>query len=182
MTKTIKVYTDGACSKNPGPGGYAAIFRFDTKIVSVSGRSPSTTNNRMELSAVTAAYSKIIEFTTNGKDLGSKHQKLCYEIVSDSSYVVNSIKNKWVSRWHKAGWVNGKGSKVKNKDLWKKFLVLEKVVESLGVKVQISKVKGHSGDSMNELADKTAVLERLLVAEEEKLGDDWDEEWSNDYE
>lgn len=178
--KKVKVYTDGACSKNPGPGGYAAIFRFDEKIVSVSGRDPSTTNNRMELSAVTAAYEKIIELTTKQEKIDRKHQNTCYEIVSDSSYVVNSIKNGWVSKWSKAGWINGKGSKVKNRDLWKKFLVLKEVIESLGVVVSISKVKGHSGDSMNELADKTAVLERLLVAEEETLGDDLNEEWDND--
>lgn len=133
-----KVYTDGACLGNPGPGGWAWIVDDDRFH---SGGEARTTNQRMELTAVIRALE-----TFEGD----------VEIHSDSTYVVNCFNNNWWKRWLATGWRNSKGDPVANSDLWKALLPL---VLDQGRKVEFYWVKGHSGDELNERADRLAQAE-----------------------
>lgn len=146
----IKVYTDGACSGNPGPGGWAALLLIKSEKakdkVTVKGGEKQTTNNRMELQAVVKALSFIHK---NMKDYECKIQ-----IFSDSSYVVNSVNNKSLHKWSLNGWKTTKDTDVVNQDLWKKLLVLISKTHPKFVKV-----KGHSGNKFNDYVDKAAVNE-----------------------
>jgi ribonuclease HI len=133
-TETI-VYTDGSCLGNPGPGGWAWAVpggRF------ASGAEPSTTNQRMELTAVVRALEAI-----DGP----------LAVHSDSTYVVNCFRDKWWQGWLRRGWKNTAGKPVANRDLWEPLIAM--VVES-GRPVRFSWVKGHSGDVMNDQVDLLA--------------------------
>ena len=138
MTKDIiKIYTDGACSGNPGKGGWGAILLYQDKEKTISGFDPETTNNRMELIAVIEAL-KIIK----------KNIKI--EIYTDSNYVKDGI-TKWIFSWKKNGWKNSKKQVVKNADLWQE---LDLLVQKYNV--EFFWVKGHNGDKYNEIADELA--------------------------
>ena len=133
-----KIYTDGACSGNPGNGGWGAvIFDQDDKQKNISGSEKNTTNNRMELLAAIMSLKKI---------------KTDSEVVifTDSTYVKNGI-TEWMKNWKKNGWKNSNRKPVKNKDLWVK---LDKLCESNSVSWKW--VKGHSTNEFNNLADKLA--------------------------
>ena len=136
MGKKITIYTDGACSGNPGKGGWAAVIIEDKNEKTISGSEPLTTNNRMELSAVINAL----------KEVGSA--KL--DIYTDSKYVKNGIES-WIKNWKINGWMTAAKQPVKNKDLWLELdtLVSEKVI---GWKW----VKGHSNDRYNTIVDEAA--------------------------
>lgn len=141
----IRIYTDGACSGNPGPGGWGVVFISDKGIEKLSGSEKQTTNNRMELIAVVKALCKI------RKD--QRHKNNSYEIYSDSAYVINAINNNWIKNWKANGWKTVKGTEIKNKDLWVRF---DKAFSGLKVKPKFIKVKGHSGNQYNEYVDKIA--------------------------
>ena len=133
-----KIYTDGACSGNPGPGGWGAvIFDQDNKQKNISGSEKNTTNNRMELLAAIMSLKKI---------------KTDSEVVffTDSTYVKNGI-TEWMKNWKKNGWKNSSKKPVKNKDLWVK---LDKLCEANSVSWKW--VKGHSTNEFNNLADELA--------------------------
>lgn len=149
----IRVFTDGACSDNPGPGGWAAVFNIKNKCIKISGCEEDTTNNRMELSAVVNVLNKIISW--------ENHYDNTYEIYSDSAYVVNAINNCWIVKWKMNGWKTTKEKDVKNKDLWESCYELLNVIKELKVNVKFIKVKGHSGNTFNELVDKIAKEESL---------------------
>ena len=136
MGKKITIYTDGACSGNPGKGGWAAVIIEDKNEKTISGSEPLTTNNRMELSAVINAL----------KEVGSA--KL--DIYTDSKYVKNGIES-WIKNWKINGWMTAAKQPVKNKDLWLELdtLVSEKAI---GWKW----VKGHSNDHYNTIVDEAA--------------------------
>ena len=141
----VVLYTDGACSGNPGPGGWAFVMRHlpSGKELERSGGAENTTNNRMELQAVVEGLSTLKRSTT-------------VLIVSDSAYVLNGLSS-WIKSWKRNGWKRKEGSKmveVKNVDLWKRLdeLVAEHEVE-------FSKIKGHSGHPENERCDEMAVAE-----------------------
>jgi len=136
----IYLYTDGACSGNPGPGGYAAIIIRGGHEFVVSGFDPVTTNNRMELKAVIEGIREIPE--------GSEVQ-----IISDSNYVLQGLEE-WISDWKKKGWKTAGNKKVKNQDLWKE---LDSIIPKY--EVEYVKVKGHSGDEYNERVDSLAKKE-----------------------
>lgn len=138
MSDAITVYTDGACSGNPGPGGWAWAVSRD--LCDSGGESP-TTNQRME---VTAAWRAVQNFSGEYSSI---------EIVSDSTYVVKCFNDKWHVGWLKRGWKNSAGKPIANKDLWEPFI---KDVLSHG-NVTFTWVKGHSGDVMNDLVDQLAV-------------------------
>ncbi|MDA7705313.1 ribonuclease HI [Rickettsiales bacterium] len=133
----IKIYTDGACSGNPGKGGWGAILLYNDKEKRINGFDPDTTNNRMELKAVIEAL-KIIK----------KNIKI--QIYTDSSYVKDGI-TKWIFNWKKNGWKNSKKQEVKNANLWQE---LDALVQQYDV--EFFWVKGHSGDKYNEIADELA--------------------------
>ena len=154
----IRIYTDGACSENPGPGGWASIWVSDNGIKVISGNNPNTTNNQMELTAVVVSLRRVRNFlTTSSNPWMSKE----YEIYSDSAYVVNSINNNWIDRWMLNDWKTSKGDDVKNVELWMECLRLLSKIRQSGVKITFIKVKGHSGDTLNEYADEIAKKEVL---------------------
>lgn len=133
----IRIYTDGACRGNPGPGGWGAIILLKEKRQEISGNEEYTTNNRMELKAVIEAIKHI------------KHLKCkTIEIYSDSAYVVNAVKNGWLKRWKWNGWKTRADEMVKNQDLWKE---MDKLLSEH--RINIVKIKGHSGDKHNERVD-----------------------------
>ena len=142
------VYADGACSGNPGPGGYAFIIMNENKdvLLKVSGSKSKATNNQMELTAIVRALVHIRSFENH-------HRKQTVTIYSDSAYCVNAIEEGWIFTWKKNGWKTKAGREVKNIDLW---LELYRFLTSTRMEIQAVKVKGHSGDKYNELVDKAA--------------------------
>jgi len=145
----VRIYTDGACSCNPGPGGWAAIILLPNKVVAIDGNDQRTTNNRMELQAV-------VEGLRFAKSLGHAN----VDVYSDSAYVVNAVGKEWLKKWKNNGWKAASGEDVKNKDLWLQLLGL------LGRYIRIIKVKGHSGDTFNEKADILARAQVDLIKEQ----------------
>lgn len=145
--KLVEIYTDGACSYNPGPGGWGAILMYNGKEKRISGGDQNTTNNRMELLAVINALSCLKE-------------KCRVNLYSDSAYVVNAYLQGWVENWKKNGW-KSQNKQVKNLDLWQK---LDELVNSH--QVQFIKVKGHSSNKYNNECDAMArsEVDKILEA------------------
>jgi ribonuclease HI len=135
----ITIYTDGACSGNPGPGGWGAVLFYGDKIKEISGAEEETTNQRMELTAVLEALKAL------------KVRDWNVVVYSDSAYIVNAFRQDWIGKWTQNGWKNSKKEKVANQDLWK--ALLEQTQRN---RVRIEKVKGHSGDRWNERCDELA--------------------------
>tara|TARA_B110000483_G_scaffold154841_1_gene183957 strand:- start:375 stop:806 length:432 start_codon:yes stop_codon:yes gene_type:complete len=133
----INIYTDGACSGNPGPGGWGVYIDNNGLIKEISGSELETTNNRMELKAVIEA-------------LKNFDSKVNINIFTDSKYVMDGA-NKWIINWKKNGWKNSKKEPVKNKDLWVELDNLLKIH-----KINWTWVKGHDGNYGNERADYLA--------------------------
>ena len=132
------IYTDGACSGNPGPGGWGAvIFDNDNKQKNISGSEENTTNNRMELSAAIMALEEV-----------NKNSEIT--IYTDSTYVKNGI-TEWVLKWKENGWKNSNKEPVKNKDLWEKLVNLCEQNT-----INWKWVKGHASNKYNNLADELA--------------------------
>lgn len=137
LAKEIHIYTDGACSGNPGPGGWGAVLLYGTHEKELHGGEPETTNNRMELTAAIKALDAIKE-------------SCVIHIHTDSTYVKDGI-TKWIHNWKKNGWRNASKKPVKNADLWQE---LEAAVGSHTVEWHW--VKGHSGHPRNDQADTLA--------------------------
>lgn len=150
MNDIFEIYTDGACSGNPGPGGWSYVFNTDEGWCVKGGHYTETTNNRMELTAVVNACRLIVKLLLD-------HSIEEAKILTDSSYVYNSIKQNWLAVWQRNSWKNKAGNSVKNKDLWREFIELWKLIDGRAV---IVKVAGHAGNNGNELADKHAVFQR----------------------
>lgn len=143
----LRIFTDGACSGNPGPGGWAIVVNRNEKCDVLSGGDKETTNNRMELTAAIRA----VDYVLKHKLLDGEYTGV--DIISDSAYVVNAINKAWLHAWKMNGWKTASKSDVANKDLWQ--IMYSKYVLCNG-KVKFVKVKGHSGNSFNEMADKEA--------------------------
>lgn len=141
MSKEICLYTDGACSGNPGPGGWGAILTYSGHERVLSGGEPDTTNNRMELTAVIQGLSALRE-------------RCQVTIYSDSKYVLDAIEKGWAKKWQQNGWMRGKGQPALNPDLWEKLLSL-----LAGHDIKLCWVRGHAGHPMNERCDQLAVAE-----------------------
>ena len=141
----VIIYTDGACSGNPGPGGWGSILMYKDIKKEISGGKQDTTNNVMELTAVIEGL-KLLKFPCKVK------------LYSDSAYVVNAFTQKWIYGWLKNGWKNSNKEPVKNKELWQELYDLTKVHE-----VEFIKVKGHSDNEYNNRCDELArnAIERL---------------------
>lgn len=138
MEKKITIYTDGACSGNPGPGGWGALLMYGSTIREIAGYSPATTNNRMELSAAIEALEALKE-------------PCCVDLYSDSSYLVNAINEGWLKRWTVNNWKTSTKKNVENIDLWKKILKLLTLHT-----ITFHKVKGHSDNPYNNRCDTLA--------------------------
>ena len=136
--KTVTIYTDGACSGNPGPGGWCAILEYQGREKMISGGEESTTNNRMELMAVIVA-------------LEALNRPCDVEVHSDSQYVVNAFNKHWIDGWKKRGWKTANKQPVKNRDLWERLLTAKSKH-----KVEFIWVKGHAGHELNERCDELA--------------------------
>jgi len=139
--KTVEIFTDGACSGNPGPGGWGAILRYNGHEKELSGGEAHTTNNRMELSAVLNALMALKE-------------ECNVVLTSDSKYVVDSVEKGWVYGWKKKGWKKSDGKPALNVDLWEQLLPL-----LTKHKVTFNWIKGHAGHPENERCDRLAVME-----------------------
>lgn len=135
--KNVTIYTDGACSGNPGPGGWAAVLLYNNKEKHLVGTEANTTNNRMELTAAI-------------RGLQALKESCQVNLYTDSKYLKDGIEI-WIHSWIKNNWKNSSKSAVKNQDLWQELNSLMN-----RHKVQLFWVKGHSGDPLNELADKLA--------------------------
>lgn len=143
--KQITIYTDGACSGNPGPGGWGAILRFGEQQKELSGGAGETTNNRMELMGVISALEALKE-------------PCQVSLYTDSQYIVNAINEGWLSGWQKRGWRRKEGP-VKNVDLWMSLIPLLETHH-----VTFIWVKGHADNPYNNRCDELAVTERLKFA------------------
>lgn len=141
MRKQVKIYTDGACSGNPGPGGYGAILMYEENKKEISGGEKETTNNKMELMAAIVALETLKE----------PCDVLLY---SDSAYLVNAYNQNWIEGWKKKNWKNSTKQDVKNRELWER---LEK--QTAIHNVTFIKVKGHSDNEFNNRCDELAVME-----------------------
>ncbi len=145
MNKTVEIYTDGACSGNPGPGGWGAVLRYGEHERELSGGEADTTNNRMELMAAIVALEELKRPCT-------------IKLTTDSQYVRKGI-TEWLAGWKKKNWLTASRQPVKNVDLWQR---LEQA--TLGHTIEWCWVKGHSGHPDNERADDLAREAALAVA------------------
>lgn len=139
--KTVELYTDGACSGNPGPGGYGAILRYCGAEKEISGGEKNTTNNRMELTAVI-------------EGLKALKEPCIVKITTDSKYFSDALCKGWLNSWQKNNWRKSDRKEVLNVDLWKELLSLMEIHT-----LEINWVKGHAGHPENERCDKLAVSE-----------------------
>lgn len=137
--KEIDIYTDGACSGNPGPGGWGVVLIYQENKKELSGYQPETTNNRMELFAAIQGLSALKE-------------SCVVNLYSDSSYLVNAFEKHWIEKWLRNGWKTSTKSPVENQDLWKLLLIHVRKHQ-----VRFIKVKGHSDNQYNNRCDEMAV-------------------------
>lgn len=144
--KTVTIYTDGACSGNPGPGGWAAVLMCDGKEREISGFEPHTTNQRMELCAAI-------------EGLRALKCPCSVKLHSDSAYLINAFRQNWLKNWVVNGWQNSQKKPVENRDLWEELLRLTKIHQ-----VDWIKVPGHRDNEYNNRCDllaRTAIKENL---------------------
>ncbi|MBR2672488.1 MAG: ribonuclease HI [Oscillospiraceae bacterium] len=139
--KKVTIYTDGACSGNPGPGGWGAVLIYNGVEKQISGFEAETTNNRMELTAAIIA-------------LETLKYPCSVELWSDSTYLVNSIEKGWFYSWQRNNWRNSQKKEVPNKDLWIRLRAQMDIHD-----VSFNWVEGHKGNKYNEICDKLAVSE-----------------------
>ena len=151
--KEVTIYTDGACSGNPGPGGWGAVLCYKGTEKELSGGEAMTTNNRMELTAAVSALKAL------------KEPCRVY-LYSDSKYLVDSLMKGWVIAWEKRGWVKADKKPALNADLWQELLRLDKVHE-----ITYHWVKGHADDDYNNRCDELAVARRDEYAARGRRGD-----------
>lgn len=139
--KKVEIFTDGACSGNPGPGGWGAVLRCGTAEKELSGGEKSTTNNRMELTAVISALSAL-------------KQPCIVTLCSDSKYVIDAVTKGWAKSWQKNNWIKSDKKPALNADLWERLLALLDQHD-----VSFVWIKGHAGHPENERCDQMAVEE-----------------------
>lgn len=151
--KKIDIYTDGACSGNPGPGGWGAVLIYKGNIKQMSGFAPETTNNRMEIFAIIKAF-----------DALKQHCKA--DVFSDSAYVINAFNKGWIENWQQNGWKKTDKKPVENQDLWRQLLLYTKKH-----RVVWHKVKGHAENKYNNLCDTLATdeIKQFKIHEKQRL-------------
>lgn len=138
VLKRVTLYTDGACSGNPGAGGWGCVLLYGEHTLELSGGEENTTNNRMELTAVIAGLERL--------------KYPCeVEIYSDSAYTVNAFEEGWIYEWERHGWKKADNKPVLNEDLWRRLLELTRLH-----KTTFHKVKGHADNALNNRCDELA--------------------------
>ena len=167
ITMPIELYTDGSCSKNPGPGGLGYIIRYweqkensdlpEPKTIEGNQGFRLTTNNRMEIMAAIYGINNIIDLINNGTLSGATQ----LNVTSDSEYLCNAINQRWITKWVENNWMTsgfqGRQPKpVKNKDLWEQIVNLQDKLKSMNINFTITHIKGHAGHEFNERADQLA--------------------------
>lgn len=146
LKRRVQIYTDGACSGNPGPGGWGVVLRYGPHEKELSGFVPDTTNQRMELYAATKGLESL--------------RKICQvSLYSDSAYLVNAFTQGWIKNWQKNGWLNAKKQPVSNSDLWQQLIEYSRIHD-----IEWIKVKGHSDNKLNNRCD--ALARRAIEARE----------------
>lgn len=138
ILKNVKIYTDGACSGNPGPGGWGCVLLYGDHRKELSGAETLTTNQKMELRAAFEGLKMLKE-------------PCQVDLFSDSAYLVNAFLQNWLDKWEKNGWINSKKQSVENQDLWKGILEMSHIHQ-----INWHKVKGHAGNEENERCDLLA--------------------------
>lgn len=136
--KEVTIYTDGACSGNPGPGGWGAVLMYGEHRKEISGGDAHTTNNRMELTGPIEALELL-------------KQPCKVRLYSDSAYLVNAFNQRWIANWQRNGWQTSQKKPVENKELWQRLLELCRTHE-----VEFIKVKGHADNAENNRCDELA--------------------------
>lgn len=146
LMKTVKIYTDGACSGNPGPGGWGVVLIYGSTEKELAGGVPYTTNQRMELTAAL-------------EGLRTLKEPCQVELSSDSAYLINAFRQGWLQKWQRNGWINASKNPVENQDLWRDLLTV-----SAKHRVNWIKVKGHADNLYNNRCDELArqAIKRLL--------------------
>lgn len=139
--KSIQIYTDGACSGNPGPGGWGAILEYRDTVKEISGFESETTNNKMELTAAIEA-------------LYALKEPCEVEVFTDSAYLCNAFRQGWLENWQRNGWQTSAKKPVENRDLWEKLIQLTRIHN-----VTWHKVKGHSDNAKNNRCDELARMQ-----------------------
>ncbi len=139
--KRVEIYTDGACSGNPGAGGWGAVLIYGEHKIEMSGYEEATTNNKMELTAAVEALKRLKE-------------PCIVNLYSDSAYLINAFTQGWIDKWIRSGWKRNKNEEVKNVDIWQELVRLSDYH-----KINWIKVKGHSDNEMNNRCDKLATDE-----------------------
>ncbi|MBQ7087802.1 MAG: ribonuclease HI [Clostridia bacterium] len=145
--KEIVLYTDGSCSKNPGPGGWGAILQYKQHKLELSGGKSSTTNNQMELTGVI-------------EGLKALNEPCKVDLYTDSQYIVNAINKGWLNNWQKNGWKKSDKSPVLNKELWLEIIALFNKHE-----ITVHWVKGHAENEYNNRCDQLAVAQTKKYAD-----------------
>lgn len=140
--KKVNIYSDGACSGNPGPGGYGVILEYNGREMEISGGEKNTTNNKMELMGVIIGLEALKEPCN-------------VTITTDSKYVTDAFNKGWINSWQKKNWKKSDGKPVLNRELWERLLNAAK-----NHKITFVHVLGHNGHEYNERCDKLAVIER----------------------
>ena len=144
--KQVEIFTDGACSGNPGPGGWGAVLRYGEIEKEISGGEENTTNNKMELTAVIEALSLLKE-------------PCRVKLYSDSKYVCDALSLGWARGWKKRGWRKSDNKPALNSDLWDRLLALDDIHS-----IEVIWIKGHAGHPENERCDSLAVEQRDIYA------------------
>ena len=149
MKKQVTIYTDGACSGNPGPGGWGCILMYNQHKKESSGGAADTTNNRMEITAALEALKLLKE-------------PCQVDLYTDSAYLCNALEKRWLETWSKNGWKTASKSNVENQDLWKELLIQLQRHD-----VQFHKVKGHADNEFNNRCDKLArdAVQRIVSSQ-----------------
>ena len=153
--KKVTIYTDGACSGNPGIGGWGAILIYGDRELELSDYSNETTNNRMEMTAAVEALKKL-------------RYPCEVDLYSDSSYLVNAFGRNWISKWSENGWVTSKKEPVLNVDLWQELISLYQIHH-----VTWLKVKGHSDNDYNNRCDKLATTAVKQAKKLKEIKGEW---------
>lgn len=145
--KNIEIYTDGACSGNPGPGGWGAVLKYNNFQKQISGAESNTTNNRMEITALIKALEMLKE-------------PCKIKVYTDSRYVCDSMAKGWAISWKKRGWKKSDGKPALNSDLWEKLINLSQIHT-----LDFTWIKGHAGHPENEMCDKlaTSAIKSLMA-------------------
>lgn len=138
MMKQVIIYTDGACSGNPGPGGWGCVLMYGNRQKECSGGQDNTTNNRMEVTAAIEALKRLKE-------------PCIVDLYTDSAYLCNAIEKRWLDNWQRNGWRTANKNAVENQDLWKELIELLQIHQ-----VRFHKVKGHADNEFNNRCDKLA--------------------------